>query len=213
MDYLKKKEELQNKINEINTYLNQKEELESKINEINTYWKDLASTHQKELKKRYDEYQEDKPLKKATGHLFYTAKTLLFQLKIRNLMYDDIYQHYEQHIFYCQDYKYCEQFYESYFLKFLYHLYKNEMIRGLTKYDKSFYMAFMEELKQKETMDKEIKDFIDEHDKFLIREKERLEEENTEEYKQKRELEKLEAELKHKEKVNAYSKYFMSVMK
>ena len=68
MDYLKKKEELQNKINEINTYLNQKEELESKINEINTYWKDLAITHQKELKKRHDEYQEDKPINKAKGH-------------------------------------------------------------------------------------------------------------------------------------------------
>ena len=62
-------------------------------------------------------------------------------------------------------------------------------------------------------MDKEIKDFIDEYDKFLIREKERIEEENTEEYKQKRELEKLEAELKHKEKVDAYSKYLISVMK
>ena len=167
MDYLKKKEELQNKINEINTYLNQKEELESKINEINTYWKDLAITHQKELKKRHDEYQEDKPIKKANGHIFYTTKKLLFQLKIRSLIYDDIYQHYEQHIFYCQDYKYSEQFYESYFLKFLYHFYNNEMIRGLTKYDKSFYMSFMEEIKQKETLDKEIKDFIDEYDKVF----------------------------------------------
>ncbi len=35
------------------------------------------------------------------------------------------------------------------------------MIRGLTKYDKSFYMSFMEEIKQKETLDKEIKDYID----------------------------------------------------
>ena len=32
MDYLKKKEELQNKINEIDTYLKKKEELENKIN-------------------------------------------------------------------------------------------------------------------------------------------------------------------------------------
>ena len=87
------------------------------------------------------------------------------------------------------------------------------MIRGLTKYDKSFYMSFMEEIKQKETLDKEIKDFIDEYDKFLIREKERIEEENTEEYKQKKELEKLEADLKRKQKVNALSKYLISVMK
>ena len=48
MDYLKKKEELQNKINEINTYLKKKEELENKINEINTHWKDLETTYQTE---------------------------------------------------------------------------------------------------------------------------------------------------------------------
>ena len=40
------------------------------------------------------------------------------------------------------------------------------MIRGLTKYDKSFYESFIEEIKQKETLDKEIKTFIDEYDKF-----------------------------------------------
>ena len=194
-------------------YLKKKEELENKINEINTYWKDLATDYQKELKKRHDEYQEDKPLKKVTGHIYYTTLTLLFQLKIKNLVHDDIYQHYVQHIFYCQDYKYSEQFYESFFIKFLYHLYNNEIIDVLTKYNKSFYMSFMEELKQKETLDKEIKGFIDEHNKFLIREKERIEEENTEEYKQKKELEKLEADLKRKQKVNALSKYLISVMK
>ena len=46
-------------------FLQQKEEIESKINEINTYWKDLETTYQKELNKRYGEYQEDKPNKKA----------------------------------------------------------------------------------------------------------------------------------------------------
>jgi hypothetical protein len=54
-------------------------------------------------------------------------------------------------------------------------------------------------IKPNETLDKETKTFIDEYDKFLIREKERIEEENKEETKQKRELEKLEAELKHNE--------------
>ena len=191
-------------------YLKKKEELESKINEINTHWKDLETTYQQELKKRHDEYQEDKPIKKS--HLFNTAKRLLFELKIRSLIYDDIYQHYEQNIFYCQNNKY-EQFYESYFLKFLYHFYNDEMIRGLTKYDKSFYMSFLEEIKQKETLDKEIKYFIDEYDKFVIREKERMEEENTEEYKQKKELETLEAKLKNKQKVDELSKYLISVMK
>ncbi len=32
-------------------YLKKKEELENKINEINTHWKDLETTHQKEFKK------------------------------------------------------------------------------------------------------------------------------------------------------------------
>ena len=96
-------------------YLKKKEELENKINEINTYWKELATDYQKELKKRHDEYEEDKPIKKAKGHLFHTTKKLLFELKIRSLIYDDIYQHYEQNIFYSQDYNKYEQFYESYF--------------------------------------------------------------------------------------------------
>ena len=62
-------------------------------------------------------------------------------------------------------------------------------------------------------MDKEIKCFINEYDKFLIREKERIEEENKEETKQKRELEKLEADLKHKQKVDAFSKFLIASMR
>ena len=46
-----------------------------------------------------------------------------------------------------------------------------------------------------------------------MREKARIEEENTEQFKQKRELEKLETELKHKQKVDSYSKYLISAMK
>ena len=57
-------------------FLERKKELESKINEINTHWKDLETTYQKELKKRHDEYQEDKPIKKE--HLFYTTKNYYF---------------------------------------------------------------------------------------------------------------------------------------
>ena len=48
-------------------FLQQKEEIESKINEINTYWKDLETTYQKEYKKRHDGYQEDTQKK---GHSF-----------------------------------------------------------------------------------------------------------------------------------------------
>ena len=55
--------------------------------------------------------------------------------------------------------------------------------------------------------------FINEYDKYLIREKERIEEENKEETKQWREIEKLEAELKYKEKVNACSNYLLSILK
>ena len=49
--------------------------------------------------------------------------------------------------------------------------------------------------------------FIYEYEQYKIREKARIEEENTEQFKQKRELEKLEAELKYMQKVDAYSKY------
>ena len=67
----------------------------------------------------------------------------------------------------------------------------------------------MEEIKQKETLDKEIKCFINEYDKFLIKAKKRIEEENKKETKQRREIEKLEAELKYKDKVNAFSNYLL----
>ena len=55
--------------------------------------------------------------------------------------------------------------------------------------------------------------FIYEYEQYKIREKVRIEEENTEQFKPKREFEKLEAELKHIQKVDAYSKYLISVMK
>jgi hypothetical protein len=94
-------------------FLDKKDELESKINEINSNWKDLETTYQKELKKRHDEYQRGQTNKKRAIYLM-QLKKLLFQLKIKNLIYEDIYQHYEQNIFYCQNNKY-EQFYNSYF--------------------------------------------------------------------------------------------------
>ena len=69
-------------------------------------------------------------------------------------------------------------------------------------------------MKQDEKNDnEEMKFFINEYDKYLIREKERIEEENKEETKQRREIEKLEAELKYKEKVNACSNYLLSILK
>ena len=55
--------------------------------------------------------------------------------------------------------------------------------------------------------------FINEYDKYLTRKKERMEEENKEETKQLREIEKLEAELKYRQKVNACSNYLLSILK
>ena len=68
-------------------------------------------------------------------------------------------------------------------------------------------------MKPNEEEDEDIKNYINKYHEYLTRKKQRIEEENTEEYKQKRELEKLEAELKNKQKVDAYSKYLISVMK
>ena len=48
-------------------------------------------------------------------------------------------------------------------------------------------------MKQNNENDDEIKRYINEYDKCLIRKKERIEEENKEETKQRREIEKLEA--------------------
>ena len=52
--------------------------------------------------------------------------------------------------------------------------------------------------------------FINEYDKYLIREKERIEEENKKETKQPREIENFEAELKYTEKITACSNYLFS---
>ena len=69
-------------------------------------------------------------------------------------------------------------------------------------------------MKQVEKNDnEEMNFFINEYDKYLTRKKERIDEEEKEETKQRREVEKLEAELKYKEKVNACSNYLLSILK
>ena len=96
---------------------------------------------------------------------------------------------------------------------FFYHLYKKIRIeKDTSEYNKDFF-PFIKEMKPNEEEDDDIKNYIIKYHEYLIRKKARIEEENTEEYKQKRELEKLEAELKNKQKVDAYSKYLISVMK
>ena len=55
-------------------FLQQKEELESKINEINTYWKDLETTYQKEYKKDIMNIKKTKQLKKQREIYFIPLK-------------------------------------------------------------------------------------------------------------------------------------------
>ncbi len=55
-------------------------------------------------------------------------------------------------------------------------------------------------MKPNEEEDDDIKNYIIKYHEYLIRKKARIEEENKKENKQKRELEKLEAKLKHKQK-------------
>ena len=42
-----------------NDFLKKKEELENKIKDINTYWKNLELTYQTELKRREEEYKKN----------------------------------------------------------------------------------------------------------------------------------------------------------
>ena len=79
-------------------YLKRKKNLKIKQMKLIRIGK-IQKPHIKKKKKRHDKYQDDKPIKKADGHLFYTTKKSLFEIKIRNLIYEDIYQHYEQNIF------------------------------------------------------------------------------------------------------------------
>ena len=84
---------------------------------------------------------------------------------------------------------------------FFYHLYKKIRIEKDTEqYNKEFF-PFIKEMKPNEEEDDDIKNYIIKYHEYLIRKKERIEEENKEETKQIRELEKLEAELKNKQKL------------
>ena len=42
-----------------NDFFKKKEELENKIKDINTYWKNLELTYQTELKRREEEYEKN----------------------------------------------------------------------------------------------------------------------------------------------------------
>ena len=86
---------------------------------------------------------------------------------------------------------------------FFYRLYIKIRIKKDTNiYNKELFLQFIKEMKQNEKKDNEEMEFLmNEYDNYLTRKKERIEEEEKEETKQQREIEKLEAELKYKEKL------------
>ena len=62
--------------------LQQKEELENKINKINSYWKDLETTYQKELKRREEEYEKNEKENKKTNEHIYLFKEIYILFKM-----------------------------------------------------------------------------------------------------------------------------------
>ena len=84
-----------------NNFSKKKEELENKIKDINTYWKNLELTYQTELKRREKEYEKnEKENKKTKEHIYLFIKKIFFYLKCEKLMYDDFLNCYETH-FHC----------------------------------------------------------------------------------------------------------------
>ena len=106
-----------------------------------------------------------------------------------------IFLNYYETYFHCVNYNTGERYYEIYYLMFFYHLYRKIRIEKDTNiYNKELFLHFIKEMKQNEKNDnEEMNFFINEYDTYLIREKERIEEENKEETKQRREIERLEA--------------------
>ena len=66
-----------------NEFFKKKEELENKIKDINTYWKNLELKYQTELKRREEEYEknekeERKENKKTNEHIYLFLSKLFF---------------------------------------------------------------------------------------------------------------------------------------
>ena len=84
-----------------NDFLKKKEELENKIKDINTYWKKLELAHQTELKRREEEYEKnEKENKKTNEHIYLFLRKLFFYLKCENLMCEDFLNYYATY-FHC----------------------------------------------------------------------------------------------------------------
>ena len=220
-------------------FLQQKEEIENKIKNINNYWDDLNTKQQeKERKKREELFTYKEPKK----HLYDTIYKLIHLLKSKNLISQNMFENYIVKTN-C-DIK--EAFLENKFLILFYHLFKNLEFKDDTVYkksDKHIFTEFFEEMKESnknniniyeendetDEEDKELDEktklaikrikgkkiipltyFIYEYEQYKLREKARIEEENTEEYKQKQLLQELEEELKQAERVDIILKKILS---
>ena len=219
-------------------FLQQKEELENKIKNINNYWDDLKIKQQEKFKKR-EEYKEPKK------HLYYATHELLTILMRKKIISNNTFDNYIIKYFQ-NNWDTKESFFENQFLIFFYHLFKNLEFKDDTVYrksDKHIFTEFFEEMKESnknniniyeendetDEEDKELDEktklsikrikgkkkipltyFIYEYEQYKLREKARIEEENTEEYKQKQLLQVLEEELKQAERVDIILKKILS---
>ena len=118
-----------------------------------------------------------------------------------------------------------EAFLENKFLILFYHLFENIEFKDDTVYkksDKHIFTEFFEEMKESNKNNINIYEenggkkiipltyFIYEYEQYKLREKARIEEENTEEYKQKQILQQLKEELKQAERVDNILKKVLS---
>ena len=121
-------------------FLQQKEELENKLKNINNYWDDLK-TKQEEKSKKKEEYKEPKK------HLYDAIYKILHLLKSKNLISQNMFENYI--IKTNCDIK--EAFLENKFLILFYHLFKNIEFKDDTTYkklDKHIFTEFFEEMKE-----------------------------------------------------------------
>ena len=214
-------------------FLQQKEELENKIKNINNYWDDLKIKHQENERKKKEELFTYKEPKK---HLYDAIYKILHLLKSKKLISQNMFESYIVKIN-C-DIK--EALLENKFLIFFYHLFKNIEFKDGTVYkksDKYIFTDFFKEMKESnknniniyeenDETDKDDKELdekrkfaiirtkatldflIYEYEQYKLREKARIEEENTEEYKQKQILQQLQEELKQAERVDKILKIY-----
>ena len=147
-------------------FLQQKEELINKLKNINNYWDDLKIKHQENERKKREELFTYKEPKK---HLYDAIYKILHLLKSKKLISQNMFENYIVKIN-C-DIK--EVLLENKFLIFFYHLFKNLEFKDDTVYkksDKHIFTEFFEEMKESNKNNINIyeeNDETDEEDKEL----------------------------------------------